>query len=718
MKELNQALGVDLSGFKVCIVHFVGWVIVENGSDFFKAFWKLFVLGLTNGFYGPVRLDEFHTGFRSNTLDARMEIGANHNGEIDQLSPVKFIFIKHFIEHDFLSLYGSSVAFRTVAHQVANQEGRSVEEGIPVLCSHNIKLAFGRHHRCLAFAFCFGIDPRHTKQIEQLLGFSDHLWRIVHDSLCHFLSEREITRCEGFLVNPFGLQTSCFSLSNFICFQIWSRSIKHEHWFDSCSKHGGGAIEKAHQVRYNFTIFCPQWASISLWRTVSHRGEELKRCKERINANPLARKVGQIDGLRRGDVTEVAAHGNSIGYGYVVVRIRTRQEVRARALTMARHVACLRGWHPALARAEIAALLPGLETEPLRGRRLLGMNGNATLEELTEAVEVSSGCQAILCDAIVWHYSGEASFDAFIEEVVDHLQSNRKNGSVAVRAWRHEGRIEGLGPSRLAQRIGGRLHDLGYAIDLNSPDHRFGVVVDASSSTVACGWMVGFGDESDGVSTRKAAERPFFKPVSLDPRLARLAVNLASGPIHKGTTVDLMTGTGGFLIEAALSGRSSVGLDLDEMMVEGAKENLEWALEQAGHSTHDAVIVQGDATALESSLPAGKGPYVGFVLDPPYGRNSQGSLAPVELLQRVLDSSSKNAAKDAGLVLILPIQPMTDRPDDALLDTESVDVLHGTWQETAQALSDAGFIIQARYVEHVHASLSRLILHATIAPQG
>jgi hypothetical protein len=83
-----------------------------------------------------------------------------------------------------------------------------------------------------------------------------------------------------------------------------------------------------------------------------------------------------------------------------------------------------------------------------------------------------------------------------------------------------------------------------------------------------------------------------------------------------------------------------------------------------------------------------------------------------------LDSSSKNAAKNAGLVLILPIQPMTDRPDDALLDTESVDVLHGTWQETAQALSDAGFIIQARYVEHVHASLSRLILHATIAPQG
>jgi hypothetical protein len=43
--------------------------------------------------------------------------------------------------------------------------------------------------------------------------------------------------------------------------------------------------------------------------------------------------------------------------------MRTRQEVETQAPTMASHVASLRGWHTALARAEIASLLPEVETQ-------------------------------------------------------------------------------------------------------------------------------------------------------------------------------------------------------------------------------------------------------------------------------------------------------------------------------------------------------------------
>ncbi len=437
--------------------------------------------------------------------------------------------------------------------------------------------------------------------------------------------------------------------------------------------------------------------------------------QEGVNADALSSKTVQIDGLWCCDVSKVAAHEFHIGYGYVVVRMRTRQEVGAQAPVMARHVACLRGWHPALARAELASLLPDLETERLEGRRLMCLDGDVTEGVLSQAVAVSSGCQAILCNALVWAHQGPESMDAFIAAVIEHVQAHPQNGTVAVRAWRHEGRIEGVGPSQLAQRIGGRLSDAGYAIDLDAPDHRFGVVIDASSNTIACGWMVGFGDESDGIATRRAAERPFFKPVSLDPRLARLAVNIASGPVHTGTTLDMMTGTGGFLIEAALSGRTVVGLDLDEVMVQGTQENLAWALK--GHSDHMATVCQGDSTNLSTALPQGCGPVSGFVLDPPYGRNSQGSLAPMKLLESGLISAQEVAHSNAGLVLILPIHPMGEHPDAPLHDEEVVDLLHGEWSEVEQALSLSGWSIQGRWIEHVHASLGRLILHATVVPQ-
>jgi tRNA (guanine10-N2)-dimethyltransferase len=384
---------------------------------------------------------------------------------------------------------------------------------------------------------------------------------------------------------------------------------------------------------------------------------------------------------------------------------------------MVRHIACLRGWHPALARAEIAALLPEMTTTRLEGRRLLALEGGCDEVALAEAVAVSSGCQAILCEAIVWPCEGEAPIDRLMPAILEHLNHHPRDGTVAVRAWRHEGRIEGVGPSRLAQRIGGRLHDLGYAIDLEHPQHRFGVVIDASSNTIACGWMLGFGDESDGVSSRKAAERPFFKPVSLDPRLARLAVNLASGPVGNRATIDVMTGTGGFLIEAALSNRIAVGLDLDPVMVEGTIRNLEWALNAEGRTEHRAMVLAGDATKLTDALTGLDAPVSGFVLDPPYGRNSQGSLEPMALLKNVLDSVHEVALDGAGLVLILPIHPMGEHPDEPIPRGADVNLLHGDWQGIEHALHNAHWSIQNRWVEHVHASLSRLILHATAAPQ-
>ena len=81
------------------------------------------------------------------------------------------------------------------------------------------------------------------------------------------------------------------------------------------------------------------------------------------------------------------------------------------------------------------------------------------------------------------------------------------------------------------------------------------------------------------------------------------------------------------------------------------------------------------------------------------------------------DGNKPTERQKAGLVLILPIHPMGEHLDSPLKEGEEIDLLHGTWKETEQALLKAGWRVRGKWVEHVHASLSRLILHATIVPQ-
>lgn len=393
------------------------------------------------------------------------------------------------------------------------------------------------------------------------------------------------------------------------------------------------------------------------------------------------------------------------------IGIRTRQEVEAQALTMASHVASLRGWHTALARAEIASLLPSAVVKRLPARRLVQLDGDVSPEHMLEAVNSSSGCQALLTHAVLW--STEQSIDSLLEQMSDYIQTYTRTGSVAVRSWKHEGKMEGVSARELMRKIGGMLSSHGYKIDLEQPDHRLGMVLDAKAGIIACGWMIGTGDESDGISARRATDRPFFKPVSLDPRLARLAVNLASGPLQKGVTLDLMTGTGGFVLEAAVSGREAYGIDLDSEMIEGAQRNLDWAAPAT-----NASLLLGDATRLPDVLPADAIHRIsGFVLDPPYGRNSQGTLEPTALIRAVLESAHSVAGENAHFVLIVPIHPFGEHADEPLPPEAKVELLHGEWSVLEACFEQAGWRLLGRWVEHVHASLGRLILHAVIVPR-
>ncbi len=382
---------------------------------------------------------------------------------------------------------------------------------------------------------------------------------------------------------------------------------------------------------------------------------------------------------------------------------------------MAQHIAVLRGWHPALALAELTALLPNHYPMASESNRLAILEGSLNPSEAFETLSVSSGCQAILLNGFIHNWQDDQSI--LLEKIETYLQINQREGKMAVVPLRIEGKISQFSSSKIVGKIGAIMSDMGCQIDLSNPQHRFSITIDGSSSQIACGWMVGGDAGSDGVATRKATQRPFFKPVSLSPRLALLAVNLATGPIGQGPVIDPMTGTGGFIMEAAATNRQALGIDLNSEMVEGANQNLNWLLEQQNITDSSAQIVRGDATNIEASIDKSwVGKVQGFVFDPPYGRNSQGSLNHDELLTKTLTSAHQVASSDANLVLIVPIDSMPAQINHPLADDSQVELLHGDWDSLQQLMKLSGWIIKNRWVEHVHGSLSRLVIHSEYVP--
>ena len=116
-----------------------------------------------------------------------------------------------------------------------------------------------------------------------------------------------------------------------------------------------------------------------------------------------------------------------------------------------------------------------------------------------------------------------------------------------VLSWNHGGKVLDFNHQSICEIIGGVFFERGAKIDLHAPDNIFSVVIDNESLTISFGWLVGVGSRFKGQTGNKATERPYFKPVSLDPILAKACVNIVSGPPQHDTMVlDLMCGTGGF----------------------------------------------------------------------------------------------------------------------------------------------------------------------------
>jgi tRNA (guanine10-N2)-dimethyltransferase len=108
---------------------------------------------------------------------------------------------------------------------------------------------------------------------------------------------------------------------------------------------------------------------------------------------------------------------------------------------------------------------------------------------------------------------------------------------------------------------------------------------------------------------RRPRRKPFFHPSAMTAKLARCMVNLAK-PKAGDLILDPFCGTGTMLIEAALIGCHTLGLDIQRRMIKGTLRNM----------THFKTKPTGVAVADARSLPFIRVDCV--VTDPPYGISS------------------------------------------------------------------------------------------------
>lgn len=332
-------------------------------------------------------------------------------------------------------------------------------------------------------------------------------------------------------------------------------------------------------------------------------------------------------------------------------------------------VIALRGWHPAIARAEAEAMFPKSKIMRTDARRLVVAEGESDWSN----ADIMSGCECVLTGGGIQKWTSVEDFLKLI-----HYQ---KMDELAVECWRHEGKLP-VSASDLERQVGGLFHEKGSTFNLENPKNKFGIVLDASAGLVAWGWMVGQGPGKQGWASMRANKRPFFRPVSLEPRLARAAVNIAAGT-KDGYVVDPMCGTGGILIEAALTERLTLGIDFDPIMVEGTIENLNWAGVKAE-------VRRDDATHFE--LPKN---LTAVVVDPPYGRNSIGD---AKLLEDTLKNIS-NQNSECNLVVIMPCEAGNENLEE----------------EINYDITLPGFDIKAMYGIPVHKSLGRILVIASVS---
>jgi len=138
---------------------------------------------------------------------------------------------------------------------------------------------------------------------------------------------------------------------------------------------------------------------------------------------------------------------------------------------------------------------------------------------------------------------------------------------------------------------------------------------------------------------RRPSKRPIFSPFSLEPKLARLLINLSGVP-RNGIVIDPFCGVGGVPIEAAYIDVNSICVELKYKWARGAIRNIEYFLSGPQRCFYE--IISGDSLDAFINVES-----MYLATDPPYGRITSVS-SIVDEVYRYLVSSFLRKVRGAA----------------------------------------------------------------------
>jgi tRNA (guanine10-N2)-dimethyltransferase len=297
----------------------------------------------------------------------------------------------------------------------------------------------------------------------------------------------------------------------------------------------------------------------------------------------------------------------------------------------------LSGENELLARAELAAAARRLGGRPVPGLELAEEPGRGTVELPNRAAAVLLGARLALARRCAERWP-----EADLESAEIRLRDAGASRTSAAFQW--VSGSTGPRPPETLRRLASAFVSGGGRIALEHPDQRYWLEpsVDGHLRVYE---EVGTVNRA-AISARRAARLPFQRPVTLDPRLARALVNLAQvGPGDH--VVDPFVGTGALLLEAAMLGAETVGIDANATMIRGALDNF------AHLGRTPGVLRQADAAEAAVEFPAES--FDALVTDPPYGRASgtRGE-RPERLWGRVLSAWTSRVRAGGRIAVVVP----------------------------------------------------------------
>ena len=299
----------------------------------------------------------------------------------------------------------------------------------------------------------------------------------------------------------------------------------------------------------------------------------------------------------------------------------------------------LSGEHPDLPKSELIAVLAGEEIDYKGGyykNRLLIVDCGTENSDFIERLAMTKYAAEFVIKSNNIDEIAEEINKKISNKISNNNYKNYKTFAVRCKTLDDKNSME------IEKELGKRIKEISNLdVNLKNPDFTVSCFTD---NDFFAGIKININLEN--FNSRKAQNRPYFSPVSMHPKIARVLVNLAR--IKKGSTIlDPFCGTGGILIEAGLMGMKIIGCDLDERMVEGCKKNLKFYNIEGEIQAGDALELKGIKTDA-------------IVTDPPYGKSSflseknKNLKNLIKFYNNFLNSAKQILKKGKFLVMVLP----------------------------------------------------------------